>query len=112
MEDLKCRKRVLRRLDYCTGQDVIDTKGRVASDVDTGEELVLTEMHFNCVFNDMSVSQCVALCSCFVVTENVKKDQPKFSSELVGPYKIMQDMTRHRFSREILSDICGDSRNY
>lgn len=35
MEDLKCRKRVLRRLGYCDEQDVIDTKGRVACEIDT-----------------------------------------------------------------------------
>lgn len=35
MEDLKCRKRVLRRLGYCNEQDVIDTKGRVACEIDT-----------------------------------------------------------------------------
>ncbi len=47
-------------------------------------------MLFNGVFNDMTPSQCVALCSCFVVTENVKEDQPKLSQELAGPFKIMQ----------------------
>ncbi len=107
MEDLKCRKRVLRRLGYCTEQDVIDTKGRVACEIDTGEELVLTEMLFNGVFNDMTVSQCVALCSCFVVTENVKEDQPKLSSELVGPFKIMQDTAKRvaTVSKECKLDI-------
>ena len=35
MDDLKCRKRVLRRLGYCNEQDVIDTKGRVACEIDT-----------------------------------------------------------------------------
>ena len=37
MDDLKCRKRVLRRLGYCNEQDVIDTKGRVACEIDTYE---------------------------------------------------------------------------
>ena len=35
MDDLKCRKRVLRRLGYCNEQDVIETKGRVACEIDT-----------------------------------------------------------------------------
>jgi hypothetical protein len=39
MEDLKCRKRVLRRLGYCTEQDVIDTKGRVACEIDTYDSI-------------------------------------------------------------------------
>jgi len=107
MEDLKCRKRVLRRLGYCTEQDVIDTKGRVACEIDTGEELVLTEMLFNGVFNDMTPSQCVALCSCFVVTENVKEEQPKLSQELAGPFKIMQDTAKRvaTVSKECKLDV-------
>lgn len=34
MDELKCRKRVLRRLGYCTASDVIEMKGRVACEVD------------------------------------------------------------------------------
>ena len=56
----------------------------------SGDELVLTEMLFNGVFNDLTVAQCVALCSCFVITENVKEDLPKLTKELAAPYKIMQ----------------------
>lgn len=33
MDELKCRKRVLRRMGYCTAADVIETKGRVACEV-------------------------------------------------------------------------------
>ena len=33
MDELKCRKRVLRRLGYCTAADVIELKGRVACEI-------------------------------------------------------------------------------
>ena len=33
MNDLKCRKRVLRRMNYCTASDVIELKGRVACEL-------------------------------------------------------------------------------
>jgi ATP-dependent RNA helicase DOB1 len=107
MEDLKCRKRVLRRLGYCSDQDVIDTKGRVACEIDTGDELVLTEMLFNGVFNELTVAQIVALCSCFVVTENVKEDMPKLTQDLAGPYKIMQDTAKRvaTVSKECKLDV-------
>ncbi|CAF0705983.1 unnamed protein product [Brachionus calyciflorus] len=107
MEDLKCRKRVLRRLGYCNEQDIIDTKGRVACEIDTGDELVLTEMLFNGVFNDLTIAQCVALCSCFVVTENVKEDMPKLTQDLAGPYKIMQDTAKRvaTVSKECKLDV-------
>ncbi|XP_011408921.2 PREDICTED: superkiller viralicidic activity 2-like 2, partial [Amphimedon queenslandica] len=71
MDELKCRKRVLRRLGYANSSDVIELKGRVACEIDCGEELLLTEMIFNGAFNDLSVEQCVALLSCFVFQEKV-----------------------------------------
>ena len=37
----------------------------------SGDELLLTEMIFNGVFNDLSIQQCVALLSCFVFEEKV-----------------------------------------
>ncbi len=33
MTDLKCMKRVLRRLGYCTAADVIEVKGRIACEL-------------------------------------------------------------------------------
>lgn len=33
LDELKCRKRVLRRLGYCTNTDVIQLKGRVACEL-------------------------------------------------------------------------------
>jgi hypothetical protein len=56
----------------------------------SGDELVLTEMLFNGIFNDMTVTQCVAILSCFVINENVKEDVPKLTQELSGPFKIIQ----------------------
>lgn len=37
----------------------------------SGDELLLTEMIFNGVFNELTVQQCVALLSCFVFEEKV-----------------------------------------
>lgn len=33
MDELKCRKRVLRRLGFATSSDVIEVKGRVACEI-------------------------------------------------------------------------------
>ena len=71
MEELKCRKRVLRRLGFTTSSDIVDMKGRVACEISTGDELLLTELIFNGVFNTLSPEQCAALLSCFVFTEKV-----------------------------------------
>ena len=53
-EELKSRKRVLRRLGYATQQDVIERKGRVACELSAADELLLTEMLFNGVFNELT----------------------------------------------------------
>jgi ATP-dependent RNA helicase DOB1 len=72
MDELKCRKRVLRRLGFTTAEDVVDRKGRVACEISTGDELLLTEMIFNNVFNSLSPEYCAALLSCFVFSEKVR----------------------------------------
>jgi ATP-dependent RNA helicase DOB1 len=46
-------------------------KGRVACEISAGDELLLTEMIFNGVFNDLTVEQTVAMLSCFVFSEKV-----------------------------------------
>ena len=72
MEELKSRKRVLRRLGFTTSADIVDMKGRVACEISTGDELLLTELIFNGVFNSLSPEQCAGLLSCFVFTEKVR----------------------------------------
>ena len=72
LEELKCRKRVLRRLGFTTSADIVDMKGRVACEISTGDELLLTELVFNGVFNPLTSEQCAALLSCFVFTEKVR----------------------------------------
>lgn len=70
MDELKKRKRVLRRLGYCTLADVIELKGRIACELSSADELLLTELIFNGVFNSLSAEQSAALISCFVCDEN------------------------------------------
>uniref|UniRef100_A0A673YGB3 Exosome RNA helicase MTR4 n=1 Tax=Salmo trutta TaxID=8032 RepID=A0A673YGB3_SALTR len=70
MDELKCRKRVLRRLGFASSSDVIEMKGRVACEISSADELLLTEMVFNGLFNDLSAEQVTALLSVFVFQEN------------------------------------------
>ena len=46
-------------------------KGRVACEISTGDELLLTELIFNGVFNTLPPEHCAGLLSCFVFTEKV-----------------------------------------
>lgn len=93
LDELKCRKRVLRRLGFATSGDVIELKGRVACEISSGDELLLTEMIFNGVFNDLNPEQMVSLLSCFVFQEKVD-DEPKVPESLTRPIRQMQEAAR------------------
>ncbi|XP_044260284.1 exosome RNA helicase MTR4 [Tribolium madens] len=93
LDELKCRKRVLRRLGYCTNTDVIQLKGRVACELSSADELLITEMIFNGVFGNLSPAQACALLSTFVCDEKTN-EMPKLSEELSGPLRQMQDLAR------------------
>ncbi|KAF9809026.1 hypothetical protein IEO21_07624 [Rhodonia placenta] len=109
MEELKNRKRVLRRLGFTTSADIVDMKGRVACEISTGDELLLTELIFNGVFNPLSPEQSAGLLSCFVFTE--KSEQvTKLKEELAAPLRVMQEMARRiaKVSKESKLDISED----
>jgi ATP-dependent RNA helicase DOB1 len=93
LNELKCRRRVLRRMGYVSESDVIEMKGRVACEISSGDELLLTEMVFNGIFNDLTVEQTVALLSCFTFDER-RDDPPPLRAELSGPFKLMQESAR------------------
>jgi ATP-dependent RNA helicase DOB1 len=73
LDELKCRKRALRRLGFATNDDVVEQKGRVACEISSGDELLLTEMIFGGVFNELTPQQTAALLSCFVFDEKVRQ---------------------------------------
>ncbi|KAJ3510459.1 hypothetical protein NLJ89_g4660 [Agrocybe chaxingu] len=93
LEELKCRKRVLRRLGFTTSADIVDMKGRVACEISTGDELLLTELIFNGVFSTLAPEQCAALLSCFVFTEK-SEQATKLKEELAAPLRVMQEFAR------------------
>ncbi|TPX62596.1 hypothetical protein PhCBS80983_g00405 [Powellomyces hirtus] len=93
LDELKCRRRVLRRLGYTSAADVIEMKGRVACEISAGDELLLTEMIFNGAFNDLTVEQTVSLLSCFTFQEITESDT-KMRDELGIPLRMMQESAR------------------
>jgi ATP-dependent RNA helicase DOB1 len=91
--ELKHMKRVLRRLGYTNAENVIETKGRVACEVNTADELIVTELMFNGVFNTMLPEHIAALLSALIFQEK-GDDQPKIRAELTGPLRQMQEVAR------------------
>eukprot|EP00741_Cyanophora_paradoxa_P014004 tig00020723_g13518.t1 len=92
-EELRYRRRVLRRLGFASGEGVVEVKGRVACEVSTADELLATELLFNGVFNELQVEQCVALCSCLVYQEK-SKETTRLREELAAPLRILQEAAR------------------
>ena len=67
--DLVNMKRVMRRLDLADRNDVPTLKGKVACSISASDELMLTEMLFSGVFNDLDAQQTAALLSCLIYTD-------------------------------------------
>ncbi|WVQ83968.1 hypothetical protein IAT38_006113 [Cryptococcus sp. DSM 104549] len=93
LEELKSRKRVLRRLGFTTSDDVVEMKGRVACEISTGDELMLTEMMFGGTFGDLTPEQCTALLSCFVFQEK-SEAKTTLKEELAGPLRVLQETAK------------------
>ncbi|XP_047506504.1 exosome RNA helicase MTR4 [Pieris napi] len=109
MDDLKKRKRVLRRMGYCTMSDVIELKGRIACELSSADELLLTELIFNGVFNSLTPEQCAALVSCFVCDENSTQASAT-GEELKGVLRQLQEYARRiaKISIEAHMDLVED----
>jgi len=81
------------RLGFTNSENVIEMKGRVACEINAADELLVTEMIFNGVFNDLNPDQVASLLSCFVFQE--KSDSTlKLKDELANPLRQMQDAAR------------------
>jgi ATP-dependent RNA helicase DOB1 len=83
LDELKSRKRVLRRLGFINDQEVVELKARVACEISStgdGHELLLSELLFNRFFNELSPEVCASVLSCFILEE--KSQAPALKEEL------------------------------
>ena len=92
-DELAAMKRVLRRLEFTTKDDIIQTKGRMACEINAADELVITELMFNGFFNTMTPQICAAVMSCFIFEEK-SENAPKLREELDGPLRTIQECAR------------------
>lgn len=94
-DDLKKMKRVLRKLGHVDANGVIQTKGRTACEINTAAELVVVELMYAGVFNDLTVEQCMSLLSCMTFDErNKDDDNPNLKSVLANPFYKLQEVSR------------------
>ncbi|KAJ4966181.1 hypothetical protein NE237_018030 [Protea cynaroides] len=110
-DELKARKRVLRRLGYITTDDVVELKGEVASEISSADELTLTELMFNGVLKDINVEEMVSLLSCFVWQEKLR-DAQKPREELDLLFTQLQDTARRVAKVQLECKVQIDVENF
>ncbi|KAJ5176280.1 ATP-dependent RNA helicase mtr4 [Penicillium canariense] len=94
LDELKCRKRVLRRFGFINEAEVVQLKARVACEISTGDELMLAELLFNGFFNNLTPEQVASVISVFVFEEKVKEAPPLSNDALAKPLKEIQAQAR------------------
>ncbi|KAL8492713.1 hypothetical protein ACS0TY_024058 [Phlomoides rotata] len=92
-DELKNRSRVLKKLGHIDADGIVQLKGRAACLIDTGDELLVTELMFNGTFNDLDHHQVAALTSCFVPGDR-SSEQIHLRAELAKPLQQLQDSAR------------------
>ena len=113
LEELKCRKRVLRRLQFINEDEVVQLKARVACEISTGDELMLSELLFNRFFNDLTPEQIAAVLSVFVFEEKVPDQQrPTLSEELTRLLREIQRQAKIIAKVSIESKMAVNEEEY
>lgn len=109
LDELRSRKHVLRQLEFTTSEDIVELKGRVACEISSGDELVITEMIFNGSFSNLTPEQCAAVLSCFVFDEKTR-ESPTLGPELKIPYDALCEITKRvaQISRQCKININVD----
>eukprot|EP00971_Amphidinium_carterae_P280271 5564195-Amphidinium_carterae.1 len=93
-DDLRAMRRVLRRLEFVNKEGCVMVKGQMACELSSADEILLTEIVFHNVFEDMAPNHIVALCSCLVFDEKPTEANPS-NPELLKAFEKMKSVARH-----------------
>ncbi|CAN4108204.1 unnamed protein product [Withania somnifera] len=110
-DELKARKRALRRLGYITRNDDVELKGKVACEISSADELTLTELMLSGTFNRIKVEEMVSLLSCLVWQEKLQ-DAQKPREELGLLFAQLQDTARKVAKVQLESKVQIDVENF
>ena len=98
--DLRRMQRVLKKLGYVEtsahGGPVISQKGRVACEINTADEVLVTELVFSGLFVGLPEPETAALLSCLVFQEKPKEgaETPKMRPSLEAAFRQLQETAR------------------
>ena len=82
--DFEKKCKILQFLEYTSVEDsVVQLKGRVACEVNTCDELLLTELIFENVLEPLTTEEAVALLSAFVFQQRGVDDAPELNAALL-----------------------------
>lgn len=93
-QELKNRMRVLRRLGHVSADGVMQQKGKVAAEVESVDELLITELIFEGIFNDLEPAGVCALLTCLFPKEK-SRDTAEVIPELSPGLIMLQKCARH-----------------
>lgn len=69
-DDLSAMKRVMRRLGILDKHDIVQDKGRVAGEISSGDELIITELLLSGFFSGLSSKEIAAILTVFIHDES------------------------------------------
>lgn len=110
-EDLRSRRRVLRRLGYIDKDEIVSTKGKTAAEISTGDELVMCELIFSGAFGSLSPGQVAALASCFIWREQ-SDVRSKVPYEMESSFSLLRDAARRVGKAEAECKMAMDVDEY
>ncbi|KAG1176306.1 hypothetical protein G6F70_005554 [Rhizopus microsporus] len=93
LPDYHQRIEILRRLNYIDDQGTVQLKGRVACEINSADELLLTELVLDNVFADFEPAEVVAILSCFVFQER-NASEPRLTPKLIKGKEIVLTYAR------------------
>jgi ATP-dependent RNA helicase DOB1 len=93
-EEFRQRKDVLRKLGHIDNNDNVTLKGRAASQIDTGDELLITELMFDGTFGALDENELASLLSCMVPVEN-SQGCPKLPLRLSNALTRLKQVAGH-----------------
>jgi ATP-dependent RNA helicase DOB1 len=106
-EEFRRRKEVLRKLGHIDEADTVTLKGRAASQIDTGDELLVAELMFDGTFGALDEHELASLLSCMVPVEN-SQGCPKLPLRLSNALLRLKQVAGHIYDVSKESDLDMD----
>ncbi|CAD8110149.1 unnamed protein product [Paramecium primaurelia] len=110
--DLKRMKRILRRLQYISKDEIVQMKGKVACEISAGDEIMLTELLVSGLFNDLASEEICAVLSVFVHDENNSEKFQLKNDKMQQLYTKVLEQAKYLYTVYTESKMNIDEKEY